>query len=1013
MRRFLTLFALTLCIARLSAQAPGGVTTGLVVWLKADAGTSSTTDGALLSGWNDQSGLSNHAFQATASAQPRLKTNAFNGNSVIETTNSRFFNVDLTDIHNSRYTIFTVLKRANTSGNQYFLGAQQLSSNSINMGFRTNTRLRFSHNAATTESTVVGFQGTAEVPRLIMMEHTGTAPRALSEVNDGTTVTSSVFNLLNYPVTTQGRIGRGNSTSGFTGQIAEVIIYNRALTTNEKRQVQSYLAVKYGITINNSDHVFYNDATYRFDVCGIGRNMTTQGLNQTTSSSESSDDMVEISNASSLNDGDYLVIGNNNNLRSFQLLTPSNCAVDSVMQRVWRVKETGDVGTVTLRFDLGKMAAPFNPNTMLLMVDRNNNGYADELPIAGTYNAPFLTFQNVQLENNFLFTLGAGRVQWFAVTSGNSNGAIWSRTPTGAPQVVTSWCSRTNASILPGVTVNVNSSLMCRHLIIPAGATLNTTTSNITVHGNITADGTFNAGAGSVFMGGSSPQEIGGTQAITFNNLFCSNGSTVSITGPGVNMRSVLQINAGMFHTNNKLTLLSNGTDQGSIGPLAGDITGNVVVQRRHVAPRQGWLNIAAPASGQTVQSWDDDLITSGFPGSDFPNYNFNNVYYYNESVAGSQNNGFVGVTNITNSLLDGRGYFVFTNAGTYDIDVNGPIFKRDITLNTSYTNTGSAVADGWNLVTNPYPSAIDWNSASWTKTNIDNAVYVWNAAISQYSTYIGGVATNGGSNIIPSSQSFFVFANAASPELTLRENCKSTAQGTFKSRQTGESTFVTLKVSNGTWSDETLLEWTAAATEKYDPHTDAFKLRSMSDEVPYLASSLDGNDFSIQALNASDEEQVIGLKIQNAMHHEYVLTYEGLEGLFGEKDVILEHVATGAIYNLAQLKQITVFSTDVEEEPNYRLHIVSKGATASLANPMNEVAVLTEEGARISFGYSEPRDVQINIFNMIGQTVVEPTRGVYTQEVLYLADRATAANTIVEIIDLATGERSVHRLGN
>ncbi len=54
----------------------------------------------------------------------------------------------------------------------------------------------------------------------------------------------------------------------------------------------------------------------------------------------------------------------------------------------------------------------------------------------------------------------------------------------------------------------------------------------------------------------------------------------------------------------------------------------------------------------------------------------------------------------------------------------------------------------GWNLVGNPYPSPIDWDAASgWTKTNVDNATYrhVNNAT---WASYVGGVGTNGGSQI-------------------------------------------------------------------------------------------------------------------------------------------------------------------------------------------------------------------------------------------------------------------------
>lgn len=48
----------------LFAQSPGNVSSSLQLWLKADAGTSTTTDGASLSQWADQSGNSKHAVQS-------------------------------------------------------------------------------------------------------------------------------------------------------------------------------------------------------------------------------------------------------------------------------------------------------------------------------------------------------------------------------------------------------------------------------------------------------------------------------------------------------------------------------------------------------------------------------------------------------------------------------------------------------------------------------------------------------------------------------------------------------------------------------------------------------------------------------------------------------------------------------------------------------------------------------------------------------------------------------------
>jgi hypothetical protein len=57
--------AFVLSVATAIAQSPGGVSSGLQVWLKADAGSSTTTDNTAITTWNDQSPNGNHASQVT------------------------------------------------------------------------------------------------------------------------------------------------------------------------------------------------------------------------------------------------------------------------------------------------------------------------------------------------------------------------------------------------------------------------------------------------------------------------------------------------------------------------------------------------------------------------------------------------------------------------------------------------------------------------------------------------------------------------------------------------------------------------------------------------------------------------------------------------------------------------------------------------------------------------------------------------------------------------------------
>ena len=52
--------------------------------------------------------------------------------------------------------------------------------------------------------------------------------------------------------TSTGYIGRDDSTSFYNGEIAEIIIYNRALKVDERNDIQNYLSKKYGIKVTTS-----------------------------------------------------------------------------------------------------------------------------------------------------------------------------------------------------------------------------------------------------------------------------------------------------------------------------------------------------------------------------------------------------------------------------------------------------------------------------------------------------------------------------------------------------------------------------------------------------------------------------------------------------------------------------------------------------------------------------------------------------------------------------------------
>ena len=130
----------------------------------------------------------------------------------------------------------------------------------------------------------------------------------------------------------------------------------------------------------------------------------------------------------------------------------------------------------------------------------------------------------------------------------------------------------------------------------------------------------------------------------------------------------------------------------------------------------------------------------------------FYSVLTYNESAKASPslNDGFVGVTNLTESVANGVGTLIYSNTEANTISVTGtPNFS---TINKPITK----LIDGWNLVANPYPSTLDW-------TNGSTGFYDVNSAIIDNARYIyqGDLGTLQVQRI-PHSQGFWVKASSS-----------------------------------------------------------------------------------------------------------------------------------------------------------------------------------------------------------------------------------------------------------
>jgi len=197
---------------------------------------------------------------------------------------------------------------------------------------------------------------------------------------------------------------------------------------------------------------------------------------------------------------------------------------------------------------------------------------------------------------------------------------------------------------------------------------------------------------------------------------------------------------------------------------------------------------------------------------------------------------------------------------------------------------------DGWNLLGNPFPSALEWNS-SWTTTNTDATVYVFDGA--QYLTWnynLGGFGTKT-DGAIPSTQGFWVKANGASPSVTIPNSERIHSAQNFYKSSGSVADILHVEVGGNGYSDKTLIGLCNCATDLFDSDYDAFKIMGVS-AAPQLYSKIHKDKFAVNILAdlASDREQkTIPLHLEVGESGIYTFYFSGLDDFNPSVSIFME----------------------------------------------------------------------------------------------------------------------------
>jgi hypothetical protein len=440
----------------------------------------------------------------------------------------------------------------------------------------------------------------------------------------------------------------------------------------------------------------------------------------------------------------------------------------------------------------------------------------------------------------------------------------------------------------------LNNSGSGQGLTISTGTILMTTGGKMVLQGNVVNDGSFiNANSTIVFSGNT--QVISGTTPISFNNITVDPGSTTTITTPGQTLNGILLCN-GTFNANGNITLLSTEYQTALIdGSGTGQVNGNVTLQR-YLSSGFGYKYLSSPFQAATVSEFSDNMkLADPFPA----------FYRYDESLSTSGWISYIDSSLVLNPI---QGYAVNfgSSAPPLIFDVTGVVNNGN--LSTTLFNHDNTYSKGFNLVGNPYPSPIDWDSsAGWTRINIDNAIYYFETSTTDqyggtYVTYADSVSSNGlATNLIPSMQGFFVHVTDGSWPVTGTLAMNNSVRVTNLTHPLTKSDInsrslirLTAEFSDDTVSvDPVVIYFDEKATDKFDGQLDALKLMNTDFMVPNLYTvGSDGVKLSISALPVISDtlyKVPLGLKINR--DGRIIFKIRALEGNLADMEIYISDI--------------------------------------------------------------------------------------------------------------------------
>ena len=541
-----------------------------------------------------------------------------------------------------------------------------------------------------------------------------------------------------------------------------------------------------------------------------------------------------------------------------------------------------------------------------------------------------------------------------------------------------------------------NAGTIILNTFINAGITQGT--GNYIITGDFTNTGTVAIGdtTSTVNMNGTSAQLMTMSGATSFYNLTIDNAVGVTLSSTQTIITNNLTINSGKVF---KIEAAKNLTVTGFIANSGGNAgfvlestaagtaslihtTVNVpaTVQRYISGNAEDWHFLAPPVSNQVIAS--SSWVPSGTygNGTGYDLYVFDEptpcwVYQLNTSPTSTGENPNWPTVHPSANFVSGRGYLYSVQAANPTNQFAGNLNNGTISYAVTKNSTVDPLLIGFNLIGNPYPSAIDWKASSgWTRSNLLDSgggydMWIWNPATNNYGVYnsLASTGTNGISNFIAPMQGFFVRADTnATIDMTNDIRVHTNASNWFKpssnkNYENPENIKIKITSQTGFGSDEVLLQFGASSNQ-----AGAAKLYSTIKTAPSAYLTTGKGELTVRYLTNTTNNPIIPLAFKPGSNGNYTVSIDFDTAHYDF--VVLEDTKTKTKH-------------DLKDNPTYDFNATIEDAFDRFLLHFEEVPIgdnnlpirIYYNGNKIVFDLSLiPDETAVTLFDTLGRKILE-----------------------------------------